>query len=328
MPETLELTVNSDNTGNRIDKAIPSLQPKISRTLAQKFIKAGNILVNGKICDSISYKVSENDIISINDVFNEAPDPTDTKIEANPDIKLNIIYEDKYLLVVNKQAGLTVHPGAGNHKDTLVNALLAKYDARELSSVAGGTKAGIVHRLDRDTTGALLIAKDNFTHRELANQIKERVAKRIYHALVWNKPHLMVGKVETFMGRHHSDRKKRSVYKSSGKHALTNYKLLHTYFDGALSLMEIQLDTGRTHQIRVHMEHINMPVVGDKTYHGNQNQKKIGSLPDKIKDDILNFPRQALHAREIIFTHPHTLEEMHFTADYPKDIKGLLKILK
>lgn len=322
----MEIIVNSKNSGNRLDKAIPALQPKLSRTSAQKYIRANNVSVNGKIYDAISHTVMENDIITINEAIKVAEE--DKKIEGNPNIELNIVYEDKFLLVINKQAGLTVHPGAGNHTDTLVNALLAKYDFKGLSSVAGDTKPGIVHRLDRDTTGVLLVAKDNATHRELSRQIKDREVQRIYHALVWNKPTLIVGKVDTFMGRHHSDRRKRSVYKTTGKHAVTNYKLIKSYFGGVLSLMELRLDTGRTHQIRVHMEHLNLPVVGDKTYHGNQNQKKISLLPEKIKDDILNFPRQALHAREIIFTHPHSFKEMHFTADYPKDIKNLFKLIK
>ncbi len=320
MPTKFEISEEFANI--RVDKVLPLLMPEISRTLGQKFIKENKVILNGRICNDISHKVLNGDILEVGLSDNKLS--VTSKIEANSKIPIDVIFEDEHLLVINKQAGLTVHPGAGNHTDTLVNALLARY-GNDLSMLNGTNRAGIVHRLDRDTTGVLLIAKDDYTHRELARQIKEREAKRIYHALVWNKPRMVVGKIITNMGRHPSDRKKRSVFKTAGKVAITNYKVIESYYDDTITLLEVSLDTGRTHQIRVHMEHMGMPVVGDKVYKGNINQKKSGSLPEKIRDKVVGFPRQALHARKIIFTHPHTLEEMEVEADYPKDLKDLLK---
>lgn len=320
---TLKFEISQDLSGSRIDKVLPVLMPKVSRTLGQKLIKEKKILLNGKVCSDISQKVIAGDKVELLEE-NGIAETTGHKIEPNSNIPIDVIYEDEHLLVINKQAGLTVHPGAGNHTDTLVNALLARYGG-ELSNINGKARAGIVHRLDRDTTGVLLIAKDDYTHSELARQIKDREAKRIYHALVWNKPRMVVGKIFTNIGRHPSDRRKRSVFKTAGKVAITNYKLIESYFDDAISLLEISLDTGRTHQIRVHMEHAGMPVIGDKVYKGNINQKKSGSLPEKVRGLVLDFPRQALHARKIIFTHPHTSEELEFEAEYPEDLKGLFK---
>ncbi|MDX1949629.1 MAG: RluA family pseudouridine synthase [Rickettsiales bacterium] len=319
-----QFNIEEIHNGLRLDKAISLINPRISRTLVQKIIKNSQLKLNGKICDNISEKVKTGDFIEISET---SPIPNDDnidkKIEANPNIKIDVLYEDEFLLVINKQAGLTIHPGAGNHKDTLVNALLHRYK-NNLSMVNGKARAGIVHRLDRDTTGVLLLAKDDFTHRELANQIKERTAKRIYHALVWNKPKMIAGNLQTNIGRHPADRRKRAVFKTSGKVAITKYKLLNSFFDGAISLLEVTLETGRTHQIRVHMEHLGMPVVGDKVYSGNQNQKKIGSIPAKILEKFEKLNRQFLHAYEISFTHPETLENLTFQAPYPKDIKAIL----
>ncbi len=320
--------IEETHNGLRLDKAISLINPRISRSLAQKIIKNLQLNLNGKVCDNISEKLKTGDFIEIS-VDSKIPSSENNhnKIEPNSDIKINILYEDDFLLVINKQAGLTIHPGAGNHKDTLVNALIHKYK-NNLSMLNGKARAGIVHRLDRDTTGVLLIAKDDYTHRELANQIKERTAKRIYHTLVWNKPKMIAGNLQTNIGRHPVDRKKRAVFKTSGKVAITKYKLLNSFFDGAISLLEVTLETGRTHQIRVHMEHLGMPVIGDKVYSGNQNQKKIGSIPTKILEKFESFNRQFLHAYEISFDHPETLERLSFQAPYPKDIKSILTAIE
>jgi 23S rRNA pseudouridine1911/1915/1917 synthase len=306
---------------DRADKFIGSMFENLSRTRVEQLIEQGKIKLNGKALDSASVKVKDKDLIEI-----EIPEPKPTTITPKKDIPLDIVYEDDYLLVINKQAGLTVHPGAGNHDDTLVNALVGEID--DLSGINGVLRPGIVHRLDRDTSGLMLIAKNDDAHRYLAEAIQNREVKRVYHALVWNRPELPGGKVSENIGRHPRDRTKMAVVKRSGKTAITHYRLLKAYFNGTISLLECTLETGRTHQIRVHMEHKAMPLVGDKTYYGNSNQKKTGSLPEAVRNKVEKFHRQALCAKYIAFTHPITFEDMEFEIDYPEDFKNLLSAIE
>ncbi len=319
--QNIKLTLCHLEGKERADKLLGTLFGNLSRSRVEQLIDEKKVKINGVIIDAASFKVKNKDLVEI-----EIPEPRPTTITPKDDIPLNIVYEDEDLMVINKQAGLTVHPGAGNHDDTLVNALVAEVE--DLSGINGVLRPGIVHRLDRDTSGLMLVAKHDVAHQYLAEAIQTRDVIRVYHALVWNKPELPGGKVNENIGRHPRDRIKMAVVKRSGKEAVTHYKLIKTYFNGTLSLLECKLETGRTHQIRVHMEHKGMPLVGDRTYHGNQNQKRTGSLPPAVLNAVNSFPRQALCAKYIAFTHPTTMEEMEFEIDYPEDLKKLLDVIE
>jgi 23S rRNA pseudouridine1911/1915/1917 synthase len=209
----------------RADKLLGHLFADISRSRIEMLIDEQKIKINGAVIKSASFKIKDRDLIEI-----EIPDPRPTHIKPKDDIALDVVYEDSDLLVINKQAGLTVHPGAGNHDDTLVNALVANID--DLSGINGVLRPGIVHRLDRDTTGLMLVAKNDNAHKHLAEAIQTRDVTRIYHALVWNAPTLPGGKISENIGRHPRDRTKMAVLKRSGKEAITHYRLLKTYFGG------------------------------------------------------------------------------------------------
>lgn len=318
--EKYEFEIEEGVSKARLDKILAQNLEGFSRSRLQGLIKSGEVKVNGKVEDSMSLKVSAFDKIEVN-----VPAPKEVEIKPAPHIDLDIVYEDDDLLVINKQAGLTVHPGAGNHDDTLVNALLAKID--NLSGINGEVRPGIVHRLDRDTSGLMLVAKNDNAHNNLAEQIQNREVKRVYHALTWNAPDLPQGKISTKIGRHPRDRTRMAVLKSSGKPAVTHFKLLKSYYNKAISLIECALETGRTHQIRVHMEHRRMPLVGDKVYQGQKTYKRPNRINDDVRPLVENFPRQCLHSKYIKFEHPTTGEEMEFEIDYPKDIKELLEKL-
>ncbi len=289
--------------------------PEFSRTRIKALVEGNNLSKAGKIFTDISYKVKPGDEFTLT-----IPAAKPSEILANP-IPLNIVYEDKYLLVINKQAGLTVHPGAGNHGDTMVNALLS-HCAGKLSGIGGVERPGIVHRLDKDTSGLMVVAKDDNTHHSLAKQIELRELKRVYLAVVWGVLSPPNGKIEANIGRSKTNRKKMAVFRTSGKKALTHYKTLEN-FGGLFSLVECRLETGRTHQIRVHMAHKGNSLVGDQSY-GNNKRK----IPGQIADLIREFPRQALHSAKIAFTHPKTGKSMEFTAELPADIKELIRNLK
>lgn len=317
------IIVDEASHKQRLDKFLSSKIPEFSRSKIKNLIEEKAVTINGKGAENASHKVLENDEIHI-----ELPEVKPTEIRPKHDIEIDIIYEDDDLMIVNKQAGLTVHPGAGNFDDTLVNALVAKM-GENLSSMNGVERPGIVHRLDRDTTGLLMIAKNDKSHRRLSKMIQEREVKRIYHALVWNSHNLKIGTININIGRNRNDRTKMSVFKSFGKNAITNFEVLKTYFNGALSLLEVSLETGRTHQIRVHMEHKKMPLVGDKTYKGQDNYKKHGSIEgDDLRQNILNFGRQALHAKKLALYHPITEDELEFEAPYPNDMQNVINRLE
>ncbi len=302
----------------RLDKILVDFMPEFSRSRLQGIIKKGEVKINGVTVDNISAKVFEFDKIELN-----VPESEPTEIKPAPHIPIDIIYEDDDLLVINKQAGLTVHPGAGNYDDTLVNALIDKID--NLSGINGEQRPGIVHRLDRDTSGLMLVAKNDNAHNSLSEQIQDRDVTRLYHAIVWNAPELPVGKIHTNIARSPRDRTKMAVVKSAGKHATTHYKLIKSYYNKAISLIECKLETGRTHQIRVHMEYKKMPLIGDKTYMGQANYKRPNRIREDLIPQIQNFPRQALHSKYISFYHPVTDERLEFEIDYPEDIKNLLE---
>lgn len=295
--------VSSEQEGDRLDAFVSNMFENVSRTLAQTLIKNGEILLDGNKV-KVSTKVHEGQKVEV---------PMQIKEEVNEslvaeDIPIEILYEDDDILVVNKPKDMVVHPAVGNRTGTLVNAVLGK---TKLSDYNGEFRPGIVHRLDKNTTGVLVIAKNNLAHKNIAEQIQNRETKKIYIALVRGLIKEDKGVIELPIGRHPTDRKKMAVVKD-GKPAFTNFKVLER-FDG-YTLVEIELKTGRTHQIRVHMSHIGYPVVGDDVYSSGKNPFGVTS--------------QMLHAYILGFKHPRTGEWVEFQAPLPKDFERVISTLK
>lgn len=303
----------------RLDKLVSNLS-LMSRTKVQDLIRSGLVLVNNMVENNPALIVSSKILIEIDE-------PTSLKndtIEPN-DIDFEIVYEDEDLLVINKPAGLTVHPGAGNYNDTLVNGLIYRY-GKKLSSINTSDRPGIVHRIDKDTSGLLMVAKTNEAHISLAKQIEDKIAQRSYKAIVWGLLLEQNGLIKTNIGRSDRDRTKMTVLQHGGKEAITHYKTLKILKGGLFSLIECNLETGRTHQIRVHMSHLGHSIVGDQTY--GTNARKIKQLIDPVlKNELVNFHRQALHAYKLYFLHPKTGKEMSFEIDLAEDIQSLLQNL-
>ncbi|WP_316353191.1 RluA family pseudouridine synthase [Candidatus Trichorickettsia mobilis] len=301
----------------RLDKALNLLMVDTSRNQIQKAIRGNRVTVNNQPAIDMSWKIKEHDVITINlqEVIHKLPQPTA--------IELDIIYEDEDLMVINKPSGLTVHPGAGNHQDTLVNALLHYTNA--LSDVGESTRPGIVHRLDKDTSGLMVVAKNNFTHNQLAAQIVERSLVRKYKALIWGRLNPTTGVIHGNIARSRMDRIKMTIVKAGGKYATTYYHTESILLDGLISMVECKLDTGRTHQIRVHLSHVGHSVVGDQLY--GHNQRKIAGCPQALHDELLNFKRQALHSWYIEFLHPRTDQCLSFQIALATDIQQLINHL-
>lgn len=298
--DRLEYTVeNSDNI--RIDKWVCSQNCDISRSMLQKLLDGGNVAVNGRPAAK-SYKVKDGDVIVI-----DLPEPI--ILDAVPEnISVEIVYQDEYLLVVNKPKGMVVHPAAGNYSGTLVNALL--YHCRgQLSSINGVIRPGIVHRIDKNTSGLLIAAKTDFAHAGLAEQIKEHTFTREYHAVVCGRLKEPAGIIDAPIGRHHTDRKKMCVTEKNSKEARTEYTVLEEY--SGYSYVRLKLFTGRTHQIRVHMAYMGHPVFGDDVY----------GKPSKYCEG------QCLHAKKIGFIHPANGEYYEFDSELPEYFKYVLSKL-
>jgi len=308
--------------GFRLDKAVATICKRLSLDISRgqvgQAIKEQKLLVNGVIISNLSASVKENDEIEFL-IPEEAPKEI---LPAN--IPLDIIYEDDDLIVLNKSASMTAHPGAGNYKDTLVNALL--YHTQQLSDIGGPLRPGIVHRLDKNTSGLMVVAKNNTSHENLSAQIESRSLKRKYKALVWGMIRPQDGIIRHQMARSKLDRKKMTTVKSGGKVAVTHYKTLELFKSGMFSLVECQLETGRTHQIRVHLSHIGHSVFGDQTY-GN-NRRKIEGCQDNLRTELSKFDHQALHSFYISFIHPSSGLLMEFEKELPIDYNGLLEFLR
>ena len=304
----------------RIDTFLTNAIENATRSKVQKLIDADLVTVNGKIVKA-NYQVKPLDIIEA--VQPISPRPEDVEPENIP---LDIVYEDEYLIVVNKPAGMVAHPAYANYTGTLVNALL--HHSKNLSNINEPGRPGIVHRLDKDTSGLLVVAKDDFTHAKLAEQFSKHSAEREYHAVCWGKFDKDEGKFETFITRSKKDRKVFTVSDSEGKKAITLYKVVEE-FEFATHV-KLNLKTGRTHQIRVHLSSIGKPVFGDPAYGGRA--VRYGSSLPKIKSRIQNLlelmPRQALHAKTLGFIHPHKKEFMKFDSELPKDMEELIFHLK
>lgn len=325
MSEQLQqmIEIPEDLAGNRLDKALSLSLPGFSRARLQALLKGGHVRLNGDICEKMSLKVKAGDKVSL-----VLPPLEDAAPEAQ-DIPLDIVYEDEDLLVINKQAGLVVHPGAGNHDGTLVNALLY-HCGDSLSGIGGVARPGIVHRIDKDTSGLLVVAKNDQAHRHLSEQLADRSLSRVYLALAFKTPVPKKGSVNLPLARDSGNRLKMAINRRTGKEAQTDYLVLED-FRGALSLLECKLHSGRTHQIRVHMQALGHPLIGDPFYGPQRNaveaaMKKTDFTPEQIIA-VQDFPRQALHAASISFIHPATEEWMEFEADLPDDLSNLLELL-
>lgn len=300
--DIVEIYVDEDDN-ERLDAYLANELDEISRSYVQKLIKEKLVFVNDKHVKS-SYLVKEGDFIKVN-----LPKPKELEIIPE-DIPIDIIYEDEDIAIINKQQDMVVHPAPGNYNGTLVNALLFHID--NLSSINGIIRPGIVHRLDKDTSGLLIIAKNDKAHKTLSANLKDRNIKRTYISLVHGILSNEEGTINAPIGRHGTDRKKMTVTQKNSKEAITHYKVLERYNN--YSLVEVNLETGRTHQIRVHMAYINHPVVGDPIYSKGKNE--------------FGLYKQMLHAYKLGFLHPTRGEYMEFKVDLPGYFKDILNILE
>ena len=298
-----EYIVSQEEKGKRLDTYIPSVDTDITRTSAQRLIEDGNILVNGKNA-KVSYKIQENDKISV-----EIPKPKQIELKAQ-NIPIEIIYEDSDIIVVNKPKGMVVHPANGNPDGTLVNAIMA-ICKDSLSGIGGEIRPGIVHRIDKDTSGLLIVAKNDNAHVKMSEQIKNHEVKKTYIALVRGAFKENEATIDMPIGRSTSDRKKMAVNKN-GKNAITHIKVLKRF--DKYTLLKVNIETGRTHQIRVHLSHIGYPIVGDYTYSNGKNEF-----------DVIG---QCLHAQKLEFKHPITQKDMCLEAELPQYFKDILDKLK
>ncbi|KXU44771.1 MAG: RluA family pseudouridine synthase [Longibaculum muris] len=299
--EDIKITV-VEEAGQRIDKILVKALTDFSRTQIQMLIQDGHVLVNGKAIKA-SYKVEVNDEVMVH-----IPEPESTDILAE-DIPLDIVYEDQDVIVVNKPTGMIVHPSAGIYKGTLVNALL--YHCHDLSGINGVMRPGIVHRIDKETSGLLMVAKNDMAHASLSEQLQEHTVTRRYLALVHGLIPHEFGRIEAPIGRDPKDRQKMTCTDKNAKDAITNFKVLERFKD--MTLVECRLETGRTHQIRVHMQYIGHPVYGDPQY--------------GLKRDDTTYG-QYLHAKILGFVHPRTGEDMYFESELPDFFKAKLDELR
>jgi 23S rRNA pseudouridine1911/1915/1917 synthase len=312
----------NDSLGNRLDKFLQSQLIKISRTKVQSLIRGGYVKLNNITIYGTSKKIKNNDKIEIN-----FPPPKEILIKPYK-MSLDILFDDDDILVINKPSGVVVHPGAGNYKKTIVNALLFHYK-NKLSSVGGKLRPGIVHRIDKDTSGIIVIAKNDNAHINLSKQFSNHTIKRTYETLVWGSLKPKSGKINEKISRSIKNRQLMAVRKEKGKKAVTNYKTLEIFHNlnlPKISLVECQLETGRTHQIRVHMNFKGNPILGDKSY--GKIKRKFKKIDANIEKKINSFNRQALHAKSLGFIHPRTEKKIFFEVERPKDFDQLVKSLK
>ena len=318
----LEVNVNK-YIGYRLDKFVAENLTNISRSKIKSLIEKGLITVN-KFKKDPDYKLELNDKISINQKSEES-----SKL-LGEDIKLNIVYEDEDILIINKPAGIVVHPGAGNKSGTLVNALI-HYCGNSLSTIGDSSRPGIVHRIDKDTSGLLVIAKNDAAHLNLAKQFEEHTINRKYIALCWGKLKPTAGRLVSLISRSNKNRIKMMSSKIKGKEAITNYKTIETYFDKKgdtyASLVECKLETGRTHQIRVHLTEKGNSIIGDKVY-GRTPMLKYRNLNPSVQELIKALPGQALHAYFLGFKHPSKNKNVEFQIVNPEYLSNLINSIK
>ena len=321
MKKIINLFVEAQDDVLRVDQFLNKYEKNLSRSKIKNLILNKNLSINNKLSDDPSKKIKINDKISL-----IIPEPEEVNLKPF-EYKIEIIYEDNDLLVLNKKADISMHPGAGNKDRTLVNALI-NYK-KKLSNINGELRPGIVHRIDKHTSGLVVIAKNNFTHENLSNQFSEHSIERKYQTLVWGKLRPSNGKIETLITRSSKNRQLMSVSLSKGKNSITNYKTLEIFEKETVptfSLIECKLETGRTHQIRVHMSYKGNNIVGDQKY--KKKFKKIKNINKDLEKKIMNLDRQFLHAVSLGFTHPTKNKRMNFKSKLPNDLENILKSLR
>ncbi|EFO31571.1 ribosomal large subunit pseudouridine synthase D [Roseibium sp. TrichSKD4] len=328
LDQDFTLKVDADDHGKRLDAVLAGQIASLSRNRIQTLIKGGEVTVDGRKIVEPKHRVNEGQTLTLTLPEPEDPDP------KGENIPLSIIYEDDHLIVVDKPAGLVVHPGAGNLTGTLVNALI-HHCGDSLSGIGSVKRPGIVHRIDKDTSGLLVVAKTDQAHQGLSEQFadhgKTGPLERAYSALVWGAPSSLKGTINANLARSQANRQKIAVVKTAGRHAITRWQVKERFgekdTEALASLMECRLETGRTHQIRVHMAHIGHPLIGDMDY-GAGFKTKTKRLEDPLKTTINTFTRQALHAGLLAFAHPVSGETLRFESPFPTDFNALLSTLQ
>ena len=321
MEKNINFIIKKEENNLRVDVLINKRNKLLSRTRIKNLILSRKLKLNNKITVSPSKKVSTGDKI-----FLEIPLPKKASLKPY-NFKLNIIYEDNDLIIINKPSGIAIHPGAGNYDNTIVNALM-NYKKNSLSSIGGELRPGIVHRIDKDTSGLVVVAKNNKTHEDLSLQFNNHSITRIYQLLIWGKIRPSSGKINTLISRSKKNRQMMEVSNINGKRAVTNYKTIKIFENKktpTLSLIECKLETGRTHQIRVHMNYLGNSILGDRKY--KKKYKKIKNIDPKIENLITKLDRQFLHAKTLGFVHPTSRKKMFFSSILPKELENILKLL-
>jgi len=322
MNRIINLSVKTEDNNQRVDAFIKNKEQSLSRTRIKNLILKKNLKLNNQILISPSKKVSRGDRLSL-----EIPEPKLASLKPYK-FKLDIIYEDKDIIIINKPAGIVIHPGAGNYDNTIVNALM-NYCGGNLSNIGDELRPGIVHRIDKDTSGLIVIAKNNFSHENLSIQFNKHSIKRVYQLLLWGKLRPQKGTIKTLIKRSTKNRQLMEVGSTKGKVAITNYKTLEVFENNktpTLSLVECKLETGRTHQIRVHMSYKGNNILGDKKY--KKKFKKFKNIDAKLENLLLKLDRQFLHAKTLGFTHPVTGKEIEFSSFLPQELENILKMLR
>ena len=322
MKKNINFIVKETENNLRVDVLINKREELISRTRIKNLILKKQLKLNNEIITNPSKKVLTGDKLSL-----QIPEPKEASLKPY-NFKLEIIHEDDDLLVINKPAGIIMHPGAGNYDKTLVNALV-NYNKNSLSNIGDELRPGIVHRIDKNTSGLVVIAKNNETHENLSKQFNDHSITRIYQLLIWGKLRPSSGRIDTYITRSSKNRQLMEVSRSKGKRAITNYKTIEIFENDktpTLSLVECKLETGRTHQIRVHMTYMGNSIVGDNKY--KKKYKKLKNIEVGLDSLISKLDRQFLHAKTLGFVHPKTTEEMIFSSVLPKELNNILKMLK
>ena len=322
MKNIINIIVKDAENGKRIDSFISKKEKMLSRTRIKNLILQKNLKLNNSIITSPSQKVLSGDKINL-----IIPEPKKASLKPYK-FKIDIKYEDEDLLVLNKPANIIIHPGAGNYDNTIVNALV-DHCGKSLSNIGGELRPGIVHRIDKDTSGLVVVAKNNYAHENLSGQFSKHSIERIYELLIWGKLRPQTGRIETLITRSSKNRQLMEVGVTRGKKAITNYKTLELFENNkmpTLSFVECKLETGRTHQIRVHMSYKGNCILGDKKY--KKKFKKFKNIDQNLEKLILNLNRQFLHAKILGFIHPKSGKKLRFSSVLPNELMMILKTLK
>ena len=322
MKNIINFIVKEDDNNKRVDIILANHDKSLSRTRVKNLILDSKLKINERVVQDPSIKTKLNDKIQL-----EIVEPKKQSLKPY-DFKLNIIYEDEDLIVIDKPSGISMHPGAGNYDNTIVNALM-NYDSKNLSNTGDELRPGIVHRIDKDTSGLIVIAKNNSTHEKLSLQFSEHTITRVYQTLIWGKLRPQKVTIETFITRSSKNRQMMEVSSSKGKKAITHYETLELFENDKVptfSFVQCKLETGRTHQIRVHMSYKGNNILGDKKY--KKKFKQFKKIDEDLNNKILNLDRQFLHAKQLGFDHPRIGERLEFSSNIPKELSDILKNLR